>query len=131
MDTDAQVTRLRQWARLVDEAEASGNKADWCRERGIPYKTYFNWQRHVRSYIREHGENSLDADNDFLPTGVPGRTDLVDVTSSLRAKAARPSNPAPALQPELMIQYGDFQLFIGNDITESALATVLKVIRNA
>ena len=35
------------------------------------------------------------------------------------------------LVPELMIQAGPYQLYLGRGITESTLATVLKVIGNA
>ena len=35
------------------------------------------------------------------------------------------------IEPELMIQIGSYQLYIGSGVTESTLATVLKVIGHA
>lgn len=134
MNTQSHIIRLRQWARLVTEAENSGNKAAWCRERNIPYKMYGYWQKRVRAYILEHGEGSLDTDDISLPAISSGTVDLFDVTSRIQSApscAVSHSDQDSAMQPELMLRYGDFHIYVGNAVTERTLTTVLKAVRNA
>lgn len=64
---------------------------------------------------------------------IPG---FVDVTALVTREEGlqRPfqvGNQAEQLAPELVIQAGRYNLYIGSGVTETTLATVLKVIGNA
>ena len=61
-------------------------------------------------------------------------TALANQTSEITARTwAEPVNSIPQKQitPEIMIQAGPYNLYIGSGITETTLATVLKVIGHA
>ena len=58
-------------------------------------------------------------------------TALISRESEDASKAQTDAVGQKQLVPELMIQAGQYHLYIGRGITESTLATVLKVIGNA
>lgn len=127
--------RLQEWAKLVLEAENSGNKKAWCKENGIAYRKYQYWQKLVREYILEYGDDSLSEEGASLPART-GPQQLVDITPAVKdapkqsVSSADPSSNG-MVQPQLMLQYGDFRLYVGNTISEDVLMTVLKAVRNA
>lgn len=135
MDQQVHFRRLQEWAKLVLEAENSGNKTAWCKENGITYRRYQYWQKLVRDYILKHGEDSLTMNGSALPVRTEPQQ-LVDITSCVKesAEEGKPSadfSQNEAIQPQLMLRYGDFRIYVGSSVSEDALITVLKAVRNA
>lgn len=136
MDPNIHLKRLQHWAGLVLEAENSGNKSIWCRENGIRYRKYIYWQKLVREYVLEHGEDSLIGKDAVLPARTTDSHQLVDVTQlqAVPYETAAPTKRtglAGQPEPELMLEYKDFRIYIGSAVTENTLAAVLKAVRNA
>lgn len=136
MEANIRLRRLKEWAKLVIEAENSGNKTVWCKENGISYRKYLYWQKLVREYILAHGDHSLDSGDHDLPVMASGSQQLVDVTSRIHpsSQAFCRTAPDPAgnpNSPELMVRYGDCRIYIGRSVNEETLTTVLRAIRNA
>lgn len=136
MEGNIRLRRLKEWAKLVLEAENSGNKTIWCQENGISYRKYIYWQKLVREYILEHGDHSLDSIDHELPAMTSGPQQLVDVTSRIQSSSQSFCNAAPdsagtCNSPELMVRCGDCQIFVGSSVNERTLQTVLRAIRNA
>lgn len=135
MDNRYRFERLQQWAPLIFDAANAKCKRDWCRQNGIQIRQFYYWQTQVRNYILEHGEASL------LPKSSDGEHhDLVRIDMATPAPIqALPtaSDPAPepseqiSLHPEIMLRYGDFQIFLGSNVSEKALTSVLKAVRHA
>lgn len=138
MEGTIKLRRLREWAKLVLEAENSGNKTVWCQQNGIRYRKYLYWQKHVRDYLIEHGDHSLDDIAPALPAGPQGSHDLVDITARINGAAeainssfTQNSDSGSASCPEVMIQVNGCQIYVGSSVSEQTLQTVLKVVRNA
>jgi hypothetical protein len=127
--------RLQRWAQLVLEAENSGDKITWCRQNHISYRQYMYWQRLVRDYLLEHGENSLsDPAETSLPVMESHPQQLVDVTAKIRTEEANavPSNAEDqSVKPELMIQYRDCRIYVSSAVSSQTLSTVMKALRDA
>ena len=63
--------------------------------------------------------------------------ELVDMTAIISQKpggkisTVQSAVPQKQITPEIMIQVGPYNLYIGSDVSEATLATVLKVIGHA
>ena len=127
--------RLQRWAKLVLEAENSGDKIIWCRQNHISYRQYMYWQRLVRDYLLEHGENSLsDPAETSLPVMESRPQQLVDVTAKIRTGEGSPISPGDedqSVKPELMIQYRDCRIYVSSAVSAQTLSTVMKALRDA
>ena len=52
--------RAQQWEMVVQECAASGlSNREFCRQRGIPEKSFYYWQRKLRQQIVEAGSPQL------------------------------------------------------------------------
>ena len=52
--------RAQQWEMVVQECAASGlSNRDFCRQRGIPEKSFYYWQRKLRQQIVESAAPQL------------------------------------------------------------------------
>ncbi len=59
MDPRVMELRIRQWIPVLEEQARSGlTKDEWCIINKISRGSFFRWQRRVRSYLLEHGENA-------------------------------------------------------------------------
>lgn len=136
MEANVHLRRLKEWAKLVFEAENSSNKTVWCQENGIRYRKYMYWQQLVREYLLEHGDHSLDSNDHDLPAAASGAPQLADITSKIQGEPpALPGSyadqDAACSSPELMVRYGDCQIYVGRSVSEETLTTVLRAIRHA
>jgi len=51
--------RLQEWARIVKECQSSGlSNREFCRQNGIPEKTYYYRLRQLRESVISHGEHT-------------------------------------------------------------------------
>ena len=134
--------RSQRWKQIIVACNTSGmKKADWMRLHGVSEKSFYRWQTRFRKEALDEAAESAaisagQAESLQRAQGqemIPG---FVDVTALITRKEELPrsfqaGNQSEQLTPELMIQAGRYNLYIGSDITESTLATVLKVIGNA
>ena len=52
--------RAQTWAMLIQESKASGlTNKEFCEQRGISEKSFYYWQRKLRSHIIESSEPQL------------------------------------------------------------------------
>ena len=136
MDPRVMELRIRQWIPVLEEQARSGlTKDEWCIINGINRGSFFRWQRRVRSYLLEHGENVTQlpaasaeehtADEYFveLPcsqAAVPGIAALRNLHDDVWDEAA-----------PISIRYGEFSINIRADADEKQLTAVLRAVRNA
>ena len=129
MDREVHEIRLAQWKKIIQDANTSGlSKKDWCAVHGYSMKQFYYWQRKVRKSIieetRNKGELQLPG---FAELKVPCQeTSYNEGDSSPEAR-----DGSMALQPEMVLMTAGCSILIGSQITEQALTTVLKAIRNA
>ena len=138
--------REKQWMDIITACNTSDmNKKEWMRIHNISPKNFYRWQK----VLRERALIEMEDQEYRYPVLPPYSEELseqdstketstfVDMTAMISRGAEDASKSQmdvvgqKQLVPELMIQAGPYQLYLGRDITESTLATVLKVIGNA
>ena len=134
--------RAQHWKEIIVACNTSGmKKIDWMRLHGVSEKSFYRWQTLFRKEVLDEAtENAaISAEQAESLQRVQGQEmtpGFVDVTALITRKEELPrsfqaGNQSEQLTPELMIQAGRYNLYIGRGITESTLAMVLKVIGNA
>ena len=130
---------MKKWASIIQAAAASGmTKTDFIEQNGIARRTFFYWQKQIREYVLQQ------------------KPDLVLPTSSgqipeIRTVSTQPALPRPvfcelklqenqtaahsalddSFSAGAMIQIGQYQIYIGDSVSEKMLSTILAVIRHA
>ena len=126
MDKNSYKVRREQWLRIVTECNSrdkSFSKTQWCRMKGVNIKSFYYWQRQLRNELLIQGATST--------TQVPA---FVDITSQISRSTPISEETVSAertLVPELMIQSGDFRVYVSGAVQEQTLDTVMKVLRHA
>ncbi len=136
MDPRVKAIRLERWRDIIVACNTSGmKKKEWFEIHNICAKTFYRKQKELRE-LEMKKAGIVSADN---PAGQNAR-DFFDVTTALtRQTNAVSMQTAPGCnvsypqmdQPELMIQVGAYNLYVGGNVKETTLATVLKVIGRA
>ena len=136
MDARVMAMRMERWREIIVACNTSGmKKKEWMRIHNVSPKMFYRKQKELRDYeMKKVGITPAD-----IPAGQTS-TEFFDLTTVLSRQTKEISTPTGkrydnyALQinqPELMIQVGAYNLYIGNGITESTLATVLRAINHA
>lgn|GEM_PF-1788269 len=133
--------RAQYWREIVTECNTSGmRKNEWLRLHDISPKIFYRWQKKLRDLaIEEHETGIKENDSTDLTAvsqnRVPVMVDMTQMLSRSSETLARQSDPAAMtskqIAPELMIQAGQYTLYVGSGITESTLSIVLRVIGRA
>ncbi len=134
--------RAQRWKQIIIECNTSGmRKTDWMRLHGVSEKSFYRWQTTLRDQIlkelEERQKGLLKQADDFSTSQCQNPNDIfADVTTLITQKDGSFGNgisndPALQISPEIMIQVGQYHLFIGRNVSESTLGTVLRVISRA
>ena len=137
MDHRVKQLRLMRWKEIVVACNTSGmTKKEWMKQNHISSKSFYKKQKEIREDELNHMELSVPV-NQKAFTGTT-RQEFVDMTAMTRQTVSqRIVEPAGyqyganAIQPEMMLQVGMYQLYIGSRITGATLKTVLEVLKNA
>ena len=126
MDQKASQIRRSQWERIVFEGnKATISKKEWCKQNGISEKSFYYWQRKIRTQAVE----TLEATK-AVSMPVPAST-FVELPFLSTPQPAMEPTPPQSLSPELMMQIGDCRIYVTGAVQEHTLGTVMKVIRHA
>ena len=140
MDQAVMSVRMKKWAGIIQEAANSGlTKTAFCNQHGIDRRQFFHWQKQIREYVLEHNPDL------GLPAPVHGQMQQIRAVNSQIMPSLpvfcelKPREELPSVRPdtqapfsaEAMIQLGEYQVYIGDSITEKTLSTILSVIRHA
>ena len=130
MDPKIRQIRRDRWLQIILAATNSSlTKKQWCHEHHISTKTFYHWQKVIRE---EEAERFQQMSLTYTPGNVsapatPGLSPVAFTVSS--EESILPA--LTAFKPEMILQAGPYQMAIGSGITESTLATVLRVIGHA
>ncbi|MBP3818515.1 MAG: hypothetical protein J6H31_09415 [Butyrivibrio sp.] len=146
MDKDVRAVRMSHWKDIIVKACSSGvSKSEWCRENNVNLRQFFYWQGVIRKQelqsingiIDESGsvpmisprsashQPVLCEESSFVELPIPS----VEANKSGEPTAAKTSSTrSNCLNPEIMIQTKGYQLFVGDNVSERTLRTVLKAI---
>ena len=132
MDARVREIRMQKWEALVTACNSSGMlKKDWFAIHHVNPKTFYRYQKALR-------ERALDVAGVTAQCSDLPSTQFVDLTDAFRGTEHQPVQDqtnecwqtASQIVPELVIQAGQYNLYVGSGISEGTLSTVLKVIRN-
>ena len=128
MDKNSYKVRREESLRIFTECtnrDQSTTKIQWCRMNGVNIKSFYYWQHHFRNELLIQGAAS---------TTTTSVSAFVDITSQVSRSALKSEEFVSAertLVPELMIQSGDFRVYVSGAVQEQTLDTVMKVLRHA
>ena len=136
MDARVMAIRMEKWREIIVACNTSGmKKKEWMRIHNINSKTFYRKQKELRDYeMKKAGITPANTSAGQSPTG------FFDLTAALSRQTKEISTPTgkrydncalQTNQPELMIQVGAYNLYIGRDVSEATLTTVLQVINHA
>ena len=140
MDKSVMSVRMKKWAGIIQEAATSGlTKTEFCARNGIDRRQFFHWQKRIREYVLQHNPDL------GLPTPLQGQMQQIrEVNSQIMPSlpvfcelkpreelSASRSVMEMAFSAGAMIQLGEYQIYIGDSVTEKMLSTILSVIRHA
>ena len=137
MDARIMAMRMERWREILVACNTSGmKKKEWMRIHNVSPKMFYRKQKQLREYEMEKA-SLTSADK---PAGQKS-TEFFDLTTALTRQTSEisarawtePINSIPQKQitPEIMIQAGSYNLYIGSGVTEATLSTVLRVISHA
>ena len=94
--------RAQQWAMVVQECAASGlSNREFCRQRGIAEKSFYYWQRKLRTRIAESASPQLV-----------------------------PLEPPALPEEQLCIQYRGAELTLPDRVDMDAVAAILRALQS-
>ena len=137
MDQAVNDIRLKHWEAVILEAGSAGiSKKQWTAEHGIPERQFYYWQKKLRDreLVKLHPTELNQADPAI--TASPVGTGFLELSApepgmSTAAAAEKPVFITGSQSPELVLVAGPYRLEIREAVSEKALRTVLKVIRDA
>ena len=136
MNKDVRMVRLQQWMTLLQKVADSGiPKCTWCDQNGIPRRQFFYWQKKVQEYILSQQQPGLPLPASGEGIGVPGLlSPKAPVFCELKPSSLLHGShvePTASRSAGIMLQIGQYQVFVGNTADEHTLAMVLSVLRRA
>lgn len=142
MDSRVMSLRAQRWKEIIAACNTSGmKKVDWMRLHGVSEKSFYRWQNILRDQVLDEVETSYPIVPEYRAVSEKRQAgavpELVDMTAIISQKpggkisTVQSAVPQKQITPEIMIQVGPYNLYIGSDVSEGTLATVLKVIGHA
>ena len=130
MDPRVKELRLMRWKEIIVACNTSGmKKKEWMEANHINSKSFYRMQKEIREYELEKmplprlSEMNSESPQQFV--------DITTIVKGLDTNRASMDRAGEKLAPEVMLQTGPYNLYIGSGVTEATLATVLKVIGHA
>ena len=142
MDKAVMSVRMKKWAGIIQEAATSGlTKTEFCARKGIDRRQFFHWQKQIREYVLEnnpelglpappHGQmHQIREVNSQIMPALPVFCEITPREDAHPAPAVQ--RPEASFSPGAMIQFGPYQIYVGDSASERMLSTILSVIRYA
>lgn len=137
MDQQANAVRKEQWRRIVTECinrDPQISKRKWCEDNGIKFRSFTYWQHKFRMEALEQMDSRPATTMAVTsPSCNPG---FVDMTAQFEAlqpirEEALQGKEDLAAAPELMIQTGNYRIYVNGTVQMSTLEKVMKVLSHA
>ncbi len=130
MDPRVKELRLMRWKEIIVACNTSGmKKKEWMEANHINSKSFYRMQKEIREYELEKmplprlSEMNAESSQQFV--------DITTLVKGMDTNRASTDRAGEKMVPEVMLQAGPYNLYIGSGVTEATLATVLKVIGHA
>ncbi len=150
MDKAIMSVRMKKWVGIIQEAASSGmTKTEFCAQKGIDRRQFFDWQKRIRQYVLQnnpelglpepqHGQmQQIREVNSKVIASLPVFCELkprdefpsAPVVQPVPVAAAVPA--VAAFSAGVMIQFGQFQVYVNESASERTLKMVFSVIQHA
>ena len=135
-------TRLLYWKKIIMTAETSGMKrTEWMRSHGIDDKRYYYWHRKLTE-LRMLDGNWEGLEDISIPDGQDDRNgdqsqnqDFVEypvpASTTNHAGTFHAGQCSGQPGPQIMIQHGEYNIYVKEGFDDHTLSRVLGVIRHA
>ena len=144
MDKAVMNVRMQKWAGIIQEAAASGlTKTEFCARNGIDRRQFFHWQKQLREFVLEQNpelaltitpdgpRKLVRAVNAQLTTTLPVFCELKPPEELSSIPEEKTVSTDFSFSAEVMIQLGQYLVYVSDSVTEKTLSTILSVIRHA
>lgn len=148
LDKAIMSVRMKKWVGIIQEAANSGlTKSEFCAQRGINRRQFFDWQKRIRQYVLQnspelglpepqHGQmQQIREVNSQVIASLPVFCELKprdELPSVPVVQPAAPVVPAvAAFSSGVMVQFGQFQIYVNESASEKTLRLVFSVIQHA
>ncbi len=148
MDKSVMSVRMQKWVGIIQNTVNSGlTKNEYCARNGIDRSQFFHWQKRIREYVlkqnpglalppfRGHMQQIREVNSQVIAS--------LPVFCELKPKEELPA--VPVVQPEptapvvlavaafsagVMVQFGQFQIYVNESASEKTLRLVFSVIQH-
>jgi len=139
MDKAIKEVRMKKWAGIIQAAAASGmTKDEFIEQNGICRRSFFYWQKQIREYVLQRNPDlvlpSSTTQVRQIEEANPRPAPALPVFCELKPQENEPvtqSVPVTSFTAGAMIQFGQYQIYIGDSVSEKLLATIMAVIQHA
>lgn len=130
MAQDYQENKLLQWEKLINDADTCGKtKKEWCADHGIRERQLYYWQRKVRRSVIEKAQPETGENLPAFAILTPPTAEHPYIETA--GPDGNPCQAEDGFFHPVVLCTGDFRIMIGDSVSEQALTTILRAIRNA
>ncbi len=140
LDKAVMSVRMKKWAGIIQEAATSGlTKTEFCAQKGIDRRQFFHWQKKIREYVLDNNpemglsipvRGQMQQIREVNSQIMPSLPKFCELKPREELTASRPVSET-TFSAGAMIQLGEYQIYVGDSVTEKTLSTILSVIRHA
>lgn len=143
LDQSVMSVRMQKWVSIIQDAVNSGlTKKEYCARNGIDRSQFFHWQKRIREYVlkqnpglalpptRGHMQQIREVNSQVIAS-LPVFCELKPRDELPSAPAAQPVPAVAAFSAGVMIQFGQFQVYVSESASEKTLRLVFSVIQHA
>ena len=136
--------RMQKWVRIIQDAVNSGlTKNEYCARNGIDRSQFFHWQKRIRQFVLQnnpelglpdpqHGQmQQLRAVNSQVIASLPVFCELKPREEIAPVQQVQTVPAVAAFSAEVMVQFGQFQIYVNESASEKTLRLVFSVIQHA
>ena len=144
MDRISSQIRRENWRRIVQECnnrEPGITKKEWCRRNDIAVKSLYYWQRQFRNEAAvtaaSAGSASFYDITSYLEAGGTGSFPVSDLREAPTGTAVQETalqgipGTVPFPLPGIIVQAGEYRVYVTDSAKKSTFRMVMEVLRNA
>ena len=149
MDESVMNVRMQKWVRIIQDAVNSGlTKNEYCARNGIDRSQFFHWQKRIREYVLEQNPGlaippsrgqmqQIREVNSQVIASLPvfcelkPRDEIPSIPTAQQTPAVQAIPAVAAFSAGIMVQFGQFQIYVNESASEKTLRLVFSVIQHA
>lgn len=143
MDKSVMSVRMQKWVKIIQDAANSGlTKNEYCIRNEIDRSQFFHWQKRIREYVLEQNPGlalpparghmqQIREVNSQVIASLPVFCELKPREEAVPAQPVQTVPAVAAFSAGVMVQFGQFQVYVNESASEKTLRLVFSVIQHA